>query len=133
MAAYETSLKNAVFVQHALGFFLCLFGFAFFNTQHPYGTAFICLGFIILGAFFLSVVSVKPENEALKYRSWFRWRTVSYSEILDCGESWVLGYIKCRHYLFPWGKIYFARGYADDSLFGFDKKIISSIRNRAGI
>jgi hypothetical protein len=134
MAAYETSLKNAVLLlKYGFGLFFCLFGLAFFNLQHPYGTGFICLGFIILGTFFLSVARVKPEREVLKYRNWFRWHTVSYSEILDCGESWVFGYIKCRRYLFPWGKIYFARGNADDSLFGLDKKIISSIRDRAGI
>jgi hypothetical protein len=134
MAAYETSLKNAVFVfKYGFGFFLFLFGLAVFNKQHPYGTGFICLGFIILGLFFLSVARVSPEREVVKYRNWFRWRTVSYSEIQDCGESWVFGYIKCRRYLFPWGKIYFVRGYADDSFFGLDKKIISSICNRAGI
>jgi hypothetical protein len=134
MAAYETSLKSAGFLlKYGFGLFPFLFGLAIFNKQHPYGTGFICLGFIILGLFFLSVARVRPEREVVKYRNWFRWRTVSYSEIQDCGESWVLGYIKCRRYLFPWGKIYFVRGSADDSLFGLDKKVISSIRNRAGI
>jgi hypothetical protein len=133
-AAYETSLKNAVFVfKYGFGFFLVLFGLAVFNKQHPYGTEFICLGFIIVGTFFLSVARVMPEREVLKYRNWFCWHTVSYSEIQDCGESWILGYIKCRHYLLPWGKIYSVRGYADDPFFGLDKKIISSICNKAGI
>jgi hypothetical protein len=134
MGAYETSLRNAVFVfKYGFGFFFFLFGLAFFNPQHPYVTGFICLGFIILGTFFLSAARVKPERKQLKYRNWFRWHTVSYSEIVDCGESWVFGYIKCRRYLFPWSKIYFVRGHSDDSLFGSDKKVISFIRNRAGI
>jgi hypothetical protein len=132
--AYETSLRSATFwLKYGFGLGIILFGLAFFNTAHPYGTGAICLGFLIIGSFFLSVASVKAETKVVRYRIWFRWHTVSYSDILDCGESWVFAYIKCRGYLFPWGKIYFARGYADDSLFGWDKKIISSIRNRAGI
>ncbi len=134
MAAREASLNNALFVsKYGFGVFFCLFGLLLFNKQHPYGTGFICLGFIILGAFFLSVARVKPEKEVLKYRIWFRWHTVSYSEILECDATWVFGYIKIRRYLLPWGKIYFARPQAADSLFGWDKEIISSIRSRAGI
>jgi len=54
-----------------------------------------------------------------------------YSEILECDESWVFGYVKCRSYVFPWGKLYFVRGYANDSLLGWDKNTISSICKKA--
>jgi hypothetical protein len=79
------------------------------------------------------VARVKPEAEVLKYRAWFRWHAIPYPDIVDCGESWVFGYVKGRSFLLPWGKFYFVRGYADDSLFGRDKKVVSSICKRAGI
>ena len=133
MRAYETSQKNSLFVSYGMGLFFCLFGTLFFTKEHPYASGCISLGFIIVGIFFLSIARVKPEAEALKYRVWFRWHAIPYSEIVDCGESWVFGYVKGRTFLRPWGKIYFARGYADDSLFGWDKKVISSICKKAGI
>jgi hypothetical protein len=134
MGVRETSLNNATFV-HKYGFGLGFCGMAvfLFNREHPYGTGFVCLGFFMLGAFFLSVGRVQPEKNALKYRRWFRWHAVSYSEILECGESWVYGYIRLRHYVFPWGSIYFVRANASDSLFGLDKEVISSIRSKAHI
>jgi hypothetical protein len=81
MGARETSLNNATFI-HKYGFGLGFCGMAvfLFNREHPYGTGFVCLGFFILGAFFLSVGRVQPEKNALKYRRWFRWHAVSYSE-----------------------------------------------------
>jgi hypothetical protein len=133
MSAYETSLKNFIFLAYAAGLFLCLFGVVFFTKEHPFASGCVSLVFILIGTFFLSVARVKPESEVLKYRIWFRWRSIPYSEVVDCGESWVFGYVKGRSFLRPWGKIYFARGYADDSLFGLDKKVISAIRKKAGI
>src|SRR5712664_396211 len=123
VTAHETSLKNAAFVfKYGFGVFFCFLAVFIFNPHHPYGTAFVSLGFVVVGIFFLSVARVKPRGEVIEYRNWFRWHTVSYSEILDCGESWVFGYIKIRRYLLPWGKIYFVRSQAADSLFGWDKE-----------
>jgi hypothetical protein len=134
MAAYETSLRNAIVVfKYAFGLGFFGVGVFVFNSEHPYATGLLSLALFAVGTFFLSVAKIQWGNDELRYRRWFRWRGVSYSEIVECGESWVFGYIKCRRYLFPWGKIYFARGYSDESLFGWDKKVISSIRNRAGI
>jgi hypothetical protein len=58
----------------------------------------VVLRSLLLAAFFFpSVARVEPGNKELKYRRWLRWRAVSYSEIADCGESWVYGYIRLRH------------------------------------
>jgi hypothetical protein len=133
MSAYETSLKNSIFHAYPMGLIFCLFGVLFFTTERPFASGCITLVFVLIGTFFLSVARVKPETEVLKYRVWFRWHSLPYSEVVDCGESWVFGYVKGRSFLSPWGKIYFARGYADDSLFGLDKKVISSLRKKAGI
>lgn len=133
MGAYETSLKSSLINAYAMGLFFCLFGVLSFNKAHPFATGCASLVFILIGTFFLSVARVKPETEVLKYRVWFRWHSIPYSEIVACGESWVFGYVKGRSFIHPWGKIYFARGYADDSLFRWDKTVISSIRKKAGI
>jgi len=84
-----------------------------------------------MGSLSLSVSRVRLETDGIEFRRWFRWRTASYSEIKECGESGIFGYIKLRHYVFPLGCIYFARPYSSDSLFSLDKEMISSIRSRA--
>ncbi len=134
MGASETSLNSAALVfKYYFGLGFCALAMFLFNRQHPYGTGVICLGFFILGTFFLSVARVRLEGTEIEYRRWFRWHAVSYSEIRECGESWVFGSIKFRQYVFPWGRIYFVRPYSSDSLFGWDKEIISTIRSKAHI
>lgn len=131
MSPHKASLTNAWIVKNLFGLFFCGLGLFIFNKEHPYATGVVCLGFLIFGFFFLSVARVQPENEKLKYQSWFRWHAVSYAEIEECGEAWVYGYIRLRHYAFPWGKIYFVRASASDSLFGLDKAVISTIHSKS--
>ena len=134
MGTRETSLNNAIFVfKYGFGLFFCGIGLFLFNGQHPYGTGLVCLGFLILGAFFLSVTRVRLEGTEVKYRRWLRWHALPYSEIQECGESWVYGYIRPRQFAFPWGRIYFARPNASDSFFGLDQEVISAIRSKAKI
>jgi hypothetical protein len=134
MSARETSLRNAILVsKYWFGLFCCGLGLFLFNRQHPYFKGFVSLCFITLGAFFLSVTRIKLEDKEVKYRRWIRWHEVPCSEIRECGESWVYGYIKTSQFAFPWGRIYFVRPNASDSLFGLDKEMISTIRLRANI
>jgi hypothetical protein len=134
MSARDTSLNNATLVfKYWFGLFFCGLGLFLFNRQHPYGTGLVCLGFVTLGAFFLSVTRVKLEGKEVKYRRWIRWHALPYSEIRECGESWVYGYIRPRRFAFPWGRIYFVRPNTSDSLFGLDKEMISTIRSKANI
>jgi len=134
MSARERSLSNAAVVfKYYFGLGFCLFGLFIFNREHPYATGLISLAFLLLAAFFLSVARVEPGSKELKYRRWLCWRAVSYSEIADCGESWVYGYIRLRHARFPWRTIYFVRANASDSLFGLDKTVISTIRAKANL
>jgi hypothetical protein len=134
MGARENSLKNATYVfKYGFGLGACGFGLALFNRQHAYATGFICFIFLALGAFFLSATRIELESEKVKYRRWIRWHSLAYSQIMDCGESWVYGYIRPRRFAFPWGKIYFLRPNASDSLFGLDKEMISTIRSKANI
>jgi hypothetical protein len=133
MGAREKSLSSAAFVSYCFGVWFILAALLIFNTEHPYVTGLISLAFLLPAAFFLSVARVEPGNETLKYRRWFHWRTVSYSEIAECREFWVYGYIRLRHSQFPWRTIYFVRANASDSLFGLDKTVLSKIRARANL
>lgn len=134
MGASENSLKNATFVfKYGLGLGVCGFGLALFNWQHAYLTGLICVPFLALGAFFLSVTRIELEGKNVKYRRWIHWHVLPYSEIRDCGEFWVYGYIRPRQFAFPWGRIYFVRPNASDSFFGLDKEMISTIRSKAHI
>jgi len=134
MGARETSLSNAaVLFKYYFGLGFCLFGLFIFKREHPYATGLITLAFLLLAAFFLSVARLEPGNKELKYRRWLSWRAVSYSEIADCGASWVYGYIRLRHSRFPWRTIYFVRANTSDSLFGLDKTVISKIRAKANL
>jgi len=115
------------------GVFLVALWVVLFTPTHPYSSGLISLAFVILGTFFLTVAHVRPEREVLKYKIWFWRRAIPYHEILECDESWVFGYVKCRSYLFPWGKLYFVRGYADDTLFGWDRKIDCLYTGQGGV
>jgi hypothetical protein len=131
MGARERSLRNAVVVfKYYFGLGFCLFGLFILYREHPYASGLISVAFLLLAVFFLSVALVEPSNHELKYRRWFRWQVVSYSEIADCGEPWVYGYIRLRHSRFPWRTIYFVRANASDSLFGLDKTIEDDAVNR---
>jgi hypothetical protein len=132
MDARETSLRNATFVfKYCFGVGFCAFGASIFNREHAYATGLVSLEFFVIGTFFLSVAQVQAGRVELKYRRWLHWRSVPYSEVLDCGEAWVFGYVRLRRHAFPWQRIHFVRPYASSSLFGWDKAIISSIRSKA--
>src|SRR6516225_7658850 len=105
MGARETSLSNAAFVfKYCFGLGFFLFGLFIFNREHPYATGLIFLGFLVPAVFSLRVARVEPGHKELKFRRWFHWHVIPYSEIADCGESWVFGYIRLRHSRFPWRK-----------------------------
>jgi hypothetical protein len=133
MDARQRSLNNASFISKWLGFLFVAAGVTLLNKEHPYVSGFLSFGFFISGAFFLSTRRVQPERNGLKYRTWFRWHTVPYSEIQKCGEAWVYGYVRLRQFTFPWGSIYFVRPTASNSLFGLDKELISTIRSSAHV
>jgi hypothetical protein len=88
MGAREKSLNNAIFVfKYCFGLLFCWFGLFAFNKQHPFGTGIFGLWFITVGIFFLSVARVKLESKVLKYRRWFCWHEIPYSDIRGCDES----------------------------------------------
>jgi hypothetical protein len=132
MNAREHSLNNAIFVsKYGFGVGFAGIGLFLINQEHPFLTGAVASGFFFLSSFFLSVRRVRAEAKTLKYKTFFRWHSIPYSEVRECGSTWVFGYVTLRHYVFPWGSVYFARPMASDSLFGYDLELISIIRSRA--
>jgi hypothetical protein len=132
MPARERSISEAILGKYFSGMLLLAAGLGIFDRSHLV-TGFISVGLFILGAFFLSVAQVKPMDHAVRYQRWRSWRTVPYSEIQECGEWWMYGYIRLHHYVFPWDRIYFLRARSSDSMFGLDKEIISAIRKKSHV
>jgi hypothetical protein len=133
MGARETSVNLALALDRFFGLFVLAFGLLIFDSQHFVGTGMVCLGLFTLATFFPTSARVRLEGSRIIYRRWFRWRAVAYSEIRDCGEFWIYGYIKANRFTRPWGRIYLVRPSSSQSLFGLDKEIISTIRSRAHI
>jgi hypothetical protein len=132
--APEVSLNSQLVVQkYGFGAFYFVFGVLIFTKLHPVFTGLIALGLFALGSFHLSIARVNPVGHEVKYRRFVRWHSIAYSDVRECGEAWVFGYIKPRRYVLPWGRIYFARPQSSESLFGWDQKIIDEIRAKSDL
>jgi hypothetical protein len=81
----------------------------------------------------MSLTRVKPEAERLMYRRFFRWKSIDYAEIERCNTFWILGYIKLKQYIFPWGGMYFVLPRDTECDHRRNESIIEFIRNKAGI
>jgi hypothetical protein len=103
MGAHETSLNNAILVfKYGFGLFFCGLGLFLVNGQHPYATGLVCLGFFILGAFFLSVTRVRLEAQKLNIGDGFagtRCRIQKSENAVSLGYTATSGRINslCRH------------------------------------
>jgi hypothetical protein len=80
--------------------------------------------------FFASIAQVKLEGDHLRYRRFIHCKVIGYSDVRDCHENSMLGSLKADRYLPLWGRLYFTRRQVG---WGWDKKIIESIRRKAGL
>jgi len=104
----------------------------FFDMQNPNSGP--ASAVIVLVSFMtMSLTRVKPEAERLMYRRFFHWKSIDYAEIERCNTFWILGYIKPKQYIFPWGGMYFALPRDTEGDHRWNKSIIEFIRNKAGI
>jgi len=82
--------------------------FEFNQPQKPGGI--VLLGLMAaLGLFFFTLALIMPSDHHLEYRRFIRWNKISYNEILVCKRSIIpmVGYVKLRQFVPPWGKLYF--------------------------
>lgn len=105
-----------------------------FHLAHPILTSLFCIPLVILGIFFVIITRLKPEAGVLGFRRFFQWQHIGYSEIRDCDDNLFLpfiGSIRLKHYVPPFGKIYFWIPIGADGR--IDKEMIPYIRQRAGL
>lgn len=88
----------------------------------------ISIPFLIASFFFLTIAQVQPSGDHLRYRRFRKWQIIPYSEIRNCHEHWVFGYLRTTHYLRPWGGLYFTRAQVGLS---WDSETINEIRRKA--
>jgi len=105
---------------------------SFFDMQNP-NSGLVCTLILLVSFTMMSLTRVKPEAERLMYRRFFRWKSIDYSEIARCKTFWILGYIKPKQYIFPWGGMYFVLPRHAQNDYRWDKSIIGFIREKAEI
>ena len=130
MDARERSLNIAFISNYVGGIFLAGLSVAIFVGWHDYFGTMFGFGILTTSFFLLTVARVKLEDGHLTYQRWWRKHSVPCSEIVACGEDTMFGYVRLRRYVFPWGRIYFARAQSSDSLLGWDKHLVSAIREK---
>ena len=81
----------------------------------------------------LSLTRIKPENETLKYRRFFQWRSLPYSEITGCSDFWILEFVRAKQRIFPWGSIWFVIPRNRRDGWRWDFGVISFIRSKAAL
>src|SRR5207302_9591978 len=94
-----------------LGFPLMLW-LGVFGLYHPPEKpgGLILLGLLaLLSLFFFTLALIVPTDRYLEYKRFIQWRTISYKEVSKCGRSVfpLVGYIKLKRFLPPWGRLYF--------------------------
>jgi predicted ABC-type exoprotein transport system permease subunit len=131
-SALETMPVDYWFPKFVISSLLLISVPLFFNEEHPL-SAIVCMFLLILSLMFMSLTRIKPEAEVVRYRRFFRWQAIPYTEVIACDTFWILGSIRSKRHIFPWGRIYFVlpRGGQED--YRWDKGIISFMRRKAGL
>jgi hypothetical protein len=92
-------------------------------------------GLLVLAVFWNTVL-VKPEQDYLLYRRFFKWQRLEYTDIARCGRALFpigLYYLKPRRFMPPLGKLYFVPytpGYTGFGRTKVSRELLGYIRNR---
>jgi hypothetical protein len=130
--ALETMPADYWFPKYVISSLLLAGTWLSFNVENP-NSGLVCAALLLISFMMMSVTRVKPEAGSLMYRRLFRWKPLEYSEISRCGTFWILGYIRAKRYIFPWGGIYFVLPRDAEYDYRWDRSIVSFIRDKAGI
>jgi hypothetical protein len=130
--ALETMPADYWFPKYVMSSLLLACTWIFFNVENP-NSGLVCAPLLLLSFMMMSVTRVKPGAESLMYRRLFRWKPLEYPNITGCGTFWILGYVRAKRYIFPWGGIYFVLPRDAEYDYRWDKNIVSFIRGKAGI
>ena len=71
--------------------------------------------------FYASLAVLQIPDGNIRYRRLFKWRKISFEEIVSCGASfWLpgpIGYIRLSRFVLPWGRLLFVLD-ANEKIFG---------------
>jgi len=89
-----------------------LFGgtFVFWSVGFRWAQLIFLVPLILGMLFYASLAVLQIPDGTIRYRRLFRWRTISYDEIVECRISWAIfgiGSLRLKQFVFPWGKLYF--------------------------
>jgi hypothetical protein len=106
----HSRLTNA-FLAKGWGPLLCILGASVvFSGNFLTRNLLLACPFLVGALFGVSVASVEVRDGVLRYRRLFRWREIPKEEIVDARVELppVVGSIRLKRLLFPWGRLYFA-------------------------
>lgn len=126
----ETMSVDYWFPKFVMSFLLFFAAPLFLDRERPLSVVVVAI-FVTGGFFFLSLTRVKPEADVIKYRRFFQWQPIPYSEISGCSTFWILGFISTRRYIFPLGVIVFVLPRDRENDYRWDKEIVLFLRNKA--
>ena len=100
---------------------IILFGgtFVFWSVGFRWAQLIFVIPLLGGALFHASLAVVQVPDGRIRYRRLFSWKQLPYDEIADCGVAWGIGigYLRLRHFLFPWGRLYFVLD-RNEKLFG---------------
>ena len=101
---------------------LILFGgtFVFWSVGFRWAQLVILVPLFVGVFFYASLAVLEIPDVTVRYRRLLRWTRVPYEEIVESGTSWAIfgiGYLRLKHSVFPWGKLYFVLD-QNEKLFG---------------
>ncbi len=58
---------------------------------------------------YLTAAQIRTNGNSVQYRRLFRWKNLPYDQVVDAKWSLIppLAYLKLKHFLPPWGKLYY--------------------------
>lgn len=104
------SQPRNVFLTKFLGPLLCVGGsLLVFGEDFPSRRFVLAIPFLIAAFFGASLAILEVRGGSLRYRRLFKWTTIDEDQIVGARIEWppVIGSVRLRRFLFPWGRLYF--------------------------
>lgn len=89
-------------------FILTLFCVGMLN-RFVWGRLIVLCPTMLAAAFFLSLATVEVRDGVLRYKRFFKWKTIDEKTILGCGElmAGTIGCLRLSYPVLPWKRLYF--------------------------
>jgi hypothetical protein len=84
-------------------------GIGVFGRHFPGWRFWLVCPLFVVALFGFSVAIVEVHDGVLRYRRFFRWKTIDPKDITGVKAIWepILASVRLKRFLFPWGRLYF--------------------------